>query len=458
MAFAYSITLNDPAHLSQDALLTSNMTAAVNAWARTIGGMGSLEIEFNVLSLPTGVLAQGGPVVMTPIGTDAGRTLLQSGALSELQSGIDPNGSAADISIDVSSAMLSTGRLYLDLDPTDGSAVPARSYDGLTVLTHEMAHGLGVVGFRDSTGALPSDQVSTWDGLVTLQSDGTAAFTGSHAVAVYGGPVPVTTLQNGEQFYHLGNSAADTASSDLLGGTGVSAGQTRMISGLDMAILQDLGASIVSTPTTPRLDTHDDIAAVYKSVLQRSASLPEQDYWLAQEAAGRLPGQVRDSIVTSQEVVSFVNPIVRLYEAAFDRLPDPSGLSNHVSALHFNPIETIASHFVQSPEFALLHGGSSVTDTLIQSFYANALGRQGSSEEVAAWGMSGLDAAQILVGFSDSIEFQRRSELQIRAFVYGLSNVPPNSAVAIPLPYDTAAEAVGFVGHSTYAPHLGDLL
>jgi hypothetical protein len=107
-------------------------------------------------------------------------------------------------------------------------------------MRHELGHGLGIITYRDkTTGALPSGHEMTWDKFVQIHSDGSAWFTGPNAEAVYGGPVQVTTLQNGEQYAHLGNSLGDADGQDLMNGVQGTRGKSYPISALDLAILKD---------------------------------------------------------------------------------------------------------------------------------------------------------------------------------------------------------------------------
>ena len=67
---------------------------------------------------------------------------------------------------------------------------------------------------------------TTFDRLVEIHSDGSAWFTGANAEKVYGGPVPVTTLKNGEQYEHFGNEFNWTGHGvgyDLMSGVGLDA-------------------------------------------------------------------------------------------------------------------------------------------------------------------------------------------------------------------------------------------
>src|SRR5689334_9250632 len=120
MSFAFTVTLNDPNNFSQDASLLQVVRAAATYWGRYLDGAGVIDVQVNVANLSNGDLfathATGGPGTWTTGGTDAGRTVLAlAGPVSELITGTDPNGSAADVVITVDSTFLTSG-MYLNPD------------------------------------------------------------------------------------------------------------------------------------------------------------------------------------------------------------------------------------------------------------------------------------------------------------------------------------------------------
>jgi len=82
----------------------------------------------------------------------------------------------------------------------------------------------------------------------------------------------------------------------------------------------------------------------------------------------------------------------------------------------------IAQEFVNSAEFLSHYGTNQVSTSFLASLYENVLGRQGSTSEISAWVNSGESAAQILVGFSDSTEFQNDSRAAIIGFLDAAAN------------------------------------
>ncbi|WP_336488124.1 hypothetical protein [Methylobacterium nigriterrae] len=236
MSFAYTVSLNDPANSLQDGDLLADVRAAASEWAGYLNGLGSLDIQVNVSTTSVG-RANGGTATVVPLGADGSRQLIENGTIHELKTGIDPNGTAPDLIINVDPNYLKT----LWLNPSSIAAIPNDKIDGISVFTHEIAHGLGIQGYRDlSTGSLGAYE-STWDKLVTTSPDGSASFTGANSVAVYGGPVSVTTTSSTQNYFHLGNSVNEADGQDLMNGIVFKYGVRYDISKLDLAIMKDLG-------------------------------------------------------------------------------------------------------------------------------------------------------------------------------------------------------------------------
>lgn len=98
----------------------------------------------------------------------------------------------------------------------------------------------------------------------------------------------------------------------------------------------------------------------------------------------------------------------RLYQAAFNRKPDSSGLAFHVNSLDGGAALTaIAQNFINSPEFVKTYGSLDNTKFVTQ-LYANVLHRApdtpGLAYHVGTLDRAELGRAQVLVGFSESPE------------------------------------------------------
>lgn len=99
----------------------------------------------------------------------------------------------------------------------------------------------------------------------------------------------------------------------------------------------------------------------------------------------------------------------RLYQAAFARTPDTSGLKYWVAQLDgTQTIEQVAYNFIASAEFKALYGANPTHSQQVTALYQNVLGRTPDQAGFSYW-VGLLDAgsitpAQVLINFSESAE------------------------------------------------------
>ena len=103
--------------------------------------------------------------------------------------------------------------------------------------------------------------------------------------------------------------------------------------------------------------------------------------------------------------------VYRLYQAAFNRTPDLSGLGGWIAAMDDGmPLLTIASKFMESAEFQSLYGANPTNAQFVANLYTNALHRpsQQDAGSAAGWvdqlSTNAVSRAQALVNFSESAE------------------------------------------------------
>lgn len=101
--------------------------------------------------------------------------------------------------------------------------------------------------------------------------------------------------------------------------------------------------------------------------------------------------------------------LFRLYEVAFDRTPDASGMGFWLAALDNGvALNSIAGSFITSPEFLALYGQRD-NPSYLTLLYKNALHRDPDAEGFA-WHLNnlehGLSREQVLLDFSESVEFK----------------------------------------------------
>ena len=307
MAFSYSVEINDPDHLATnyDAALTADADAAAAAWSRYITGYGPLVIEINI-DPAAGGRADGAPTIDTVSGTLDGRTLATPASIDELTTGQQPAGVTSDITINLDAGYLSQD-MWLNPTPGDGAAVPSNEVDGVSVLTHEIGHGLGFGGFTTPTGTLGPYE-TLFDHYIQHEANGTAYFVGPNAEAVYGGPVPLTTLDNGEAYAHVGNSVNGPLGQDLMNGVAFYEGQTYSISNVDLAILKDVGVPVTSYvgQSTPAAAAAPPSTGTVVSSAPASGA-PSDEFHLGQDNVALYAQGPDPSLLTSSETLTAGN-------------------------------------------------------------------------------------------------------------------------------------------------------
>lgn len=195
------------------------------------------------------------------ISSDPG--FLQTVAQNKILAGIDANGSAAD------------GTISWNFGPgwAFGDSPVGSQYDFQSTAMHELIHTLGFLTYVDQPGSNGGRSWTVFDSYL-VTSTGTAVigdsyvwnsaynpnltggngglyFGGSNAVAAYGGLVPLYTPSSwdaGSSLSHLDDATFTGANRQLMNAR-VSRGQgIRIVSPLEVAILQDLGYSVVPGP------------------------------------------------------------------------------------------------------------------------------------------------------------------------------------------------------------------
>jgi S-layer protein len=128
-----------------------------------------------------------------------------------------------------------------------------------------------------------------------------------------------------------------------------------------------------------------------------------------------------------------VDPIVRMYQAAFNRVPDSTGLTNMVTNYSLNAQNSgtlttlqIAGQFTGSPEFITNYGAQTTNATsnrvFVSALYTNVLGRPIVGNEGEGWVAylnGGGSRAVVLQGFADSSEFIIKSTPAVNNFLTG---------------------------------------
>jgi hypothetical protein len=100
----------------------------------------------------------------------------------------------------------------------------------------------------------------------------------------------------------------------------------------------------------------------------------------------------------------------RLYQAAFDRKPDVSGLDYWYQKMNSGMALTdVAAGFINSAEFKALYGSNPSNEQFVTLLYDNVLHRVPDAGGYAYWTdqlAGGMTKEQVLIGFSESTENQ----------------------------------------------------
>ena len=150
---------------------------------------------------------------------------------------------------------------------------------------------------------------------------------------------------------------------------------------------------------------------LFPAVLGRDIDPGALAAYLAAMSGGLTRSEVYGDLIASTEYGAWqIEPVIRLYYAAFARIPDYAGLQNWSNALHAGALSLTdaADQFATSAEFLQTYGSLDKTG-FVQQLYRNVLGREADPAGLADWVgqlKSGASRGTILVGFSESPEFQ----------------------------------------------------
>jgi hypothetical protein len=149
----------------------------------------------------------------------------------------------------------------------------------------------------------------------------------------------------------------------------------------------------------------------YRDFLGREGEVAGVTAWTNYMQSGLSKPAVIESFFNSQEFQIARAPVVRLYWAFFNRIPDYNGLTYWVNTYRAGagtPLGAIASSFAASPEFIATYGALS-NEAYVTLVYRNVLGRVPDPVGFAYWVdqlNNGMSRGDLMVGFSESGEYQ----------------------------------------------------
>jgi hypothetical protein len=263
-------------YLAAGSLFRRNVQVAADRWAAEFRSAHTVKITVRPdRSLPRG----GGTFTVGALyKTIAGRKVYEPGPLTRLRTGNNPGDVAGKGDIILSFNLQFTDQHYwLDPSPGSGAATPAGKTDWISIVLHELGHGLGIAGRRSfaqaNYGALPPTLMSRFDALTSFVGGQATLsgqpnrllFNGATATKLYGSAVPLASYDFNaylfsQNFYHLADYADDPTSPSywktscaapsidadaLMTSCPVPvAGSHLVITAIDRAILQDLGYTL----------------------------------------------------------------------------------------------------------------------------------------------------------------------------------------------------------------------
>jgi Ca2+-binding RTX toxin-like protein len=131
------------------------------------------------------------------------------------------------------------------------------------------------------------------------------------------------------------------------------------------------------TIATPSSTSANFVAQLYSQFLRRPADASGLSFWSGKIDSGAMTAsEVSVQFMAGDEFQHMVDPVVRLYFAAFGRSPDPAGLSYWVGVLRAGATpQQIGAVFAAGPEFQAQHGAASDSvflDMLYQQAFKRA--------------------------------------------------------------------------------------
>ena len=285
----------------------------------------------------------------------------------------------------------------------------------------------------------------------SLLSNGDVSFSHRGQVDIIRGIEEIRFLDGREVFDPADPAAAITRMYQAgLGRVPEQGGLNFWIAGLQHgAPLADLAVGFFSSPEfTARFGTglsnNDFVTRIYQNVLGRDPEAGGLAFWRDNLDGNRMTrGQTLAGISESAEnragttaqvasgiwdVSETSMQVARLYDTALGRLPDAGGLGFWTRAIdNGGRLVDLANSFVSSAEFQSTYGTLD-NRGFVDAVYANTLDRPGDAGGVDFWTdvlNKGTPRAQVVIGFSESVEHQRNTETNI------MDNDPNNYGIKL---------------------------
>ncbi len=186
-------------------------------------------------------------------------------------------------------------------------------------------------------------------------------------------------------------------------------------------------------------DNGDFVVLLYNNVLDRRPDATGLAGWTARLDSGELSrpqvvigfseslefrGKTNAEALTFSRAglqADFSDDVFRLYQATLDREPDPLGFAHWAGQLADGlPLSEIVPGFTNSAEFGQTYGATD-NRAFVTLLYDNVLNRAPHEAELANWAArldaGDMDRSQVVMGFSQSAEFIRKSTPDLRSWM-----------------------------------------
>lgn len=229
---------------AQAAAAGSRLKAILNSSA-------SIEVTINIAPTPSGT-ANGTSATSSFVTVVGGINLFQQGATAELKGAPDPNGAATDIVINIDPTYM-RNEMQFDPTPSDSGFDLLKTHgDMMSVILHELVHGLSFNGWRDGTTyQLPGDYMSTFDRYV---SPTTFQFNGPWTLATLGQGLQLTRGNAGHSA-NPGDAGSAQLDKALMNGVVWRDGYRYEIGLEEIAVMIDTGVPLKAKLGTSGNDT-----------------------------------------------------------------------------------------------------------------------------------------------------------------------------------------------------------
>ncbi len=163
----------------------------------------------------------------------------------------------------------------------------------------------------------------------------------------------------------------------------------------------------------------DYTIGLYQTFLARQPDSAGLDYYSQRLDSGFFTrAQVAYTFLTCPEYNPAAESVARLYLAAFQRIPDTSGLQFWQGVLvNGGSVAQIAQIFTQTSEFAALYGPNLNSSQFIDILYSNVLNRSADAGGKQYWTqqlVAGLSKGDVLNSFAQAPENQTKTAAKVK--------------------------------------------